>query len=476
MVRIYNTLTRRKDEIRPANADGRIRLYECGLTPYDEPHIGHARTAIVFDVLKRWLEYRGMKVVHVKNVTDIEDRIIERAAKMGISISELVGRFDPLIRELFLSMGLKAPDHEPYATKHIPEIIGLIAKLEKAGLAYAAGGDVYYPVRKFAGYGTLSGRSLDELLPGARIEPGEMKRDPLDFALWKGAKPGEPAWESPWGLGRPGWHIECSAMAMKYLGETLDIHGGGNDLIFPHHENEIAQSEGATGKPFARIWVHVGFVTLNQEKMSKSLGNVLALREVLSRMPSSALRLLMCQTHYRSPFEYSQASEVQARETLESLRRILDLEGDVLESGADQPGRTSGVGEIETAVAAGVEAFDSAMDDDLGTPQALAGLFKAGQGFLKFRQQNRSLLSDPAILDRLKAVRDSLLVKLNVLGILTDYRSEEVTRDIRDLVKAREEARTSINWKRADEVREEIRRQGWILEDTPDGARVRRAS
>ncbi len=475
-MRIYNTLTREKEEVRPAHPDGKIRMYECGLTPYDEPHIGNARTTVVMDTLRRWLEFRGMPVIHVKNVTDVEDKIIDRANKLGITCAELVARFDQIARGLYARLNLLPPTHEPYATHHIPEIIALIERLIAAGLAYASGGDVYYAVRKFPGYGKLSRRILDELLPGARVPPGELKKDPLDFDLWKAAKPGEPQWDSPWGPGRPGWHIECSAMSMKYLGESFDIHGGGNDLMFPHHENEIAQSEGATGKPFARLWVHAGFVTLSQEKMSKSVGNIFALREVVDRMPPGALRLLMGQTHYRAPFEWADDQERQAKETYESLRRQLDLGDEGRERPAGEAKGAAADPELDALEAEATKrlaAFDACMDDDLSTPRALAEVFSLSQGFSQYRRQ-RGPAARGREFWRIKTIRDGILARLAAVGIVMEFEKTTLPPDLEALLREREDARKRKDWKRADEIRAVFHQRGWVIEDMAQGPVVRK--
>ncbi len=450
MVLIHDTLTRRKQEIRPANPDGNLRMYECGITPYDEPHIGNARTRIVFDTFRRWLEFRGHRVIHVVNVTDVEDKIIKRAAEAGVTPEELVAKFDAARKELYSKLNFLPPTHEPYATKHIGEIVALIEALIAAGLAYVVDGDAYYSVRGFKDYGKLSGNSLDLLIPGARVAPGEKPRDPLDFALWKAAKPGEPSWSSPWGRGRPGWHIECSAMSMRYLGNSFDIHGGGSDLIFPHHENEIAQSEGATGKPFARIWVHAGFLTLNREKMSKSIGNVLPLRKVLERMPAAALRLLMCQTHYRAPLEWSDDGERQARSSLDTLMRQL-------EPGAGAPCPDA----LRKESARRLSAFDEAMDDDLATPRALAELFTLSRAC--------------AAAGKPDDVRLGILSRLSALGMELDFGKGELPPDLAPLLAERAAARAARNWGRSDAIRVLFQERGWLIEDTPSGQAVRRA-
>jgi len=467
-VLIYNTLTRQKEEITPSHPDGKIRMYECGMTPYSDPHIGHARTAITFDNLKRWLEFRGMPVIHVRNVTDIEDKIIKRANEQGIPCSDLVARFDAVRKDLFGKLNLIPPAFEPYATAVIPEIIAIVEKLLANGMAYVAEGDVYFRVRKFPGYGKLSRNAIEDLVSGSRVQACGLKEDQLDFDLWKAAKPGEPNWDSPWGKGRPGWHIECSAMSMKYLGETLDIHGGANDLIFPHHENETAQSEGATGKPFVRYWVHSGFVTMNQEKMSKSVGNVIGLREVVDRVPGPALRLLMGQTHYRAPLEYSEAQERMARETWETLKRMLELNpGNAVKWLTPLPDLDG----LEKMAKENIASFDSFMDDDLSVPRALAEIFDLGREFHKFVIGNMQM--DSSSISRLQEIRKSIVDRLAVVGIEMGGTEAGAPTEVLALVKAREEARKVKEWKKADDLRTAISALGWNIEDTPRGTVVR---
>ncbi|MEK7476634.1 MAG: cysteine--tRNA ligase [Candidatus Coatesbacteria bacterium] len=460
---LYDTLTRAKVELKPGHPDGRFRMYQCGMTVSGEPHIGHARAEIVFDTLRRWLGFRGVSVIHVRNVTDIEDKIINKANEMGLSCEVVVAKYDAIRKELFARLNLLSPTFEPYATAHIPEILALAQKLLDAGLAYASGGDVYYRVRKFPGYGKLSKNTLDDVVAGTRALAGgaaagtDRKEDPLDFDLWKGAKPGEPSWDSPWGMGRPGWHIECSAMSAKYLGDTFDLHCGATDLIFPHHENEIAQSEGATGRTFARAWAHCGWVTLNKEKMAKSVGNVVPMRDVLDRLPTPALRLLMGQTHWRSPFEWSDVAERQAKETLESLRRQLEV--------PPTPGTGSGES-LQAEAGKRLAAFDAAMDDDLSTPRALAEVFSLAT---VWGQAKPSV--DPVPLAR---VRADILARLGTLGIEPDAPVEVLPADLSPLLGERAAARKAKDWKRADEIRVVFKARGWTIEDTAQGQVARK--
>jgi len=322
-IRIFNSLNRRKEDFAPLHP-GEVRMYVCGVTVYDLCHIGHARSAIVFDVIRRYLRFRGYRVTFIKNYTDVDDKIIRKANEEGVTATAVSERYIAAYQADMASIGVQPADVEPRATEHIPQMIALIERLLKRGMAYVLDGDVYFEVRRFPSYGKLSGKNLDELESGARVDVDERKRDPLDFALWKASKPGEPSWPSPWGPGRPGWHIECSAMSMQYLGETFDLHGGGEDLIFPHHENEIAQSEGATGTPFVRCWAHNGFVNLGSEKMSKSLGNTLLIRDMVRRHDPEALRLYFLGTHYRHPLEFADERIGEAARALGRLRALVE--------------------------------------------------------------------------------------------------------------------------------------------------------
>ncbi|MBO4794247.1 MAG: cysteine--tRNA ligase, partial [Deltaproteobacteria bacterium] len=337
-LRVYNTMSGCKEDFQPVEP-GKVRLYVCGITAYDYCHIGHARANVVFDVIARYLRWLGNEVIYVRNFTDIDDKIIRRAQELGVDCAELAGRFMQAFSEDMERLKCEKPSFEPRATENIPQIIALVEKLVEKGMAYAAEGDVYFAVERCPAYLKLSKRNMEEMIAGARIAPGEKKRNPMDFALWKAAKPGEPSWESPWGAGRPGWHIECSAMSMRYLGESIDIHGGGKDLVFPHHENEIAQSECATGKPFARYWLHNGFVNINQEKMSKSLGNFFTVREVLEKCDAETLRFFILSSHYRSPIDFSDKNLEDARHGLErvyeTLKALDELEEPVKENKGD---------------------------------------------------------------------------------------------------------------------------------------------
>ena len=469
-MRLYNTLTRQVPEFVPKQA-GRVGMYVCGPTVQDVPHFGHARAAIVPDVLRRYLEWSGYEVFHVRNITDIDDKIIARAEAEGRLAAEIAERYARIWEEQITRLNVLPPHVAPRATGHIIEMIELIDRLIEIGAAYEAGGDVLFSVRSFPEYGKLSGRDVNELRAGARVEPGEEKRDPLDFALWKAAKPGEPSWPSPWGPGRPGWHIECSAMSTKYLGDGFDLHAGGLDLQFPHHENEIAQFEAATGRPFARWWVHNGLLTINAVKMSKSLGNFITLGEALDRYGPSALRMFFLSAHYRSPIDFAEDRLIEARAAYERLRAFVRAAGDLEPAKTTVKGRGAPSGARETPLMA-AEAndaraqFRAAMDDDLGTPQAQAVLFDlvtAGHAHLAAGRKDEATVA-----------RDTLLELAGVLGY-------ELTQDgtglttlsplVEELLVLREEARARRDFAIADRIRARITEAGIVVEDTPDGPR-----
>ena len=460
MLKVYNDLTNRKEEFIPIE-DGKVRMYVCGMTVYDYCHLGHARFMVVFDVIARYLRSSGFDVTYVRNITDIDDKIINRANENGEHFGALTERFIRAMHEDTAALGVLAPDEEPRATGHIGEIITMVERLIVNGHAYAAeNGDVYYAVNSFEGYGKLSGKSIEDLRAGARVDVGEQKRDPLDFALWKAAKPGEPAWDSPWGRGRPGWHIECSAMSTAALGDSFDIHGGGADLTFPHHENEIAQSEGATGKPFVKYWLHNGFVRVNEEKMSKSLGNFFTIREILERYKPEEIRYFILTSHYRSPLNYDDEHLENARGALTRFYTAL-----------------RGLGTAEPAEA-GVfqERFYAAMDDDFNTPEALAVMFDL------VREINRVRGEDEPRAARLAAVLRALGGALGLLGddpeayLRGGVEQAGLTDDrIDQLIERRLEARKNRDWGEADRIRDELKAQGIVLEDGPDGTTWRRS-
>ncbi|HPU02124.1 MAG: cysteine--tRNA ligase [Firmicutes bacterium] len=468
-LRIYNTLTHRKEEFEPLNPPA-VTMYVCGPTVYDYIHIGNARVFIVFDVIRRYLNYRGYRVKMVQNYTDIDDKMIRRAAEEGISVPELAERFIAAYKEDAARLRVRPADVQPRATEHIGPIIGLIRRLEKRGLAYVSGGDVYFDTGAFPGYGQLSHQSPEELVAGARVEPGERKRKPLDFALWKGRKPGEPAWDSPWGEGRPGWHIECSAMAMRYLGESIDIHAGGADLIFPHHENEIAQSSGATGKPFARYWLHAGYLNIDRQKMSKSLGNVLTVRQLLEEFNPLDFRFFILSAHYRSPLNFSRDLLLQARSGRERLQELADNLSRALP--ASRRDTEEGGDQLRQSIAAARERFIEAMDDDFNTAGALAALFELA------REANIYLNGDHPhsrkLLEECLAFYGETNALFDILELREPDELEELDEELRQMIARREEARRRKDWATADRIREELLARGIILEDTPHGVRWKR--
>ena len=460
MLKVYNDLTNQKETFVPLEPN-KVNMYVCGMTVYDLCHLGHARVMVVFDVVYRYLKYRGYDVTYIRNITDIDDKIINRANENGEHFSELTERFIQAMHEDSEALGVLKPDAEPKATDHIDEIIDMIEKLIAKGHAYVASegetGDVYYSVTSFPEYGKLSGKSIEDLQAGARVDPSEQKRDPLDFALWKSAKPGEPFWESPWGNGRPGWHIECSAMSTRQLGDTFDIHGGGADLTFPHHENEIAQSEGATGHPFVKYWMHNGFVRINDEKMSKSLGNFFTVREILDDYRPEEVRYFILTSQYRSPLNYDNEHLDNARAALTRFYTAL----------RDMP-------ESQSADNADYrERFEAAMDDDFNTPVALSVLFDM------VREINTLKASD---IDSAAALAQQMKAMAATLGILQDDPEQFLRGDASDgddavidaLVQQRVEAKQNKDWATADKIRDELKEQGIIVEDGPDGSTWRR--
>lgn len=467
-MKLYNDLTRRKEEFVPL-IPGEVRFYVCGPTVYDFFHIGNARPFIVFDVMRRYLESTGMKVIYVQNFTDIDDKMINRARELNITVSELADRFIEAYYEDADALGIRRATVNPKATEHIPEIIQLVERLVRTGHAYTVDGDVYFEVATFPEYGKLSKQTLEELQSGARIEVDERKKHPLDFALWKARKEGEPYWDSPWGPGRPGWHIECSAMAMKYLGETADIHAGGSDLIFPHHENEIAQAEAATGKPFIRTWVHNGYLLMDNEKMSKSLGNFLTARELRKRFSPLAIRLFMLSAHYRSPINFSDDSLRQATSAVERLRNCWALLQEAIASGET---RGEAAPRLATEIKRNRERFRDEMEDDLNTAGALGALFEAVKAI------NSALRESP--LPGLAELREaeSFLREadeiLGVLGIGKEGESGLTDAEIENRIRERAELKRRKDFQGADAIRSELLEQGVILEDTPQGTRWKR--
>jgi cysteinyl-tRNA synthetase len=464
-MQIYNSMTRKKEEFVPVTP-GKVRIYACGPTVYNYFHIGNARPFILFDVLRRYFESRGYEVTFVQNFTDIDDKMIKRANEEGITVRQLADRF---IAEYFVdatALGIRPATVHPLATEHMPQIIALIQKLIANGLAYNVDGDVYYRVHAFPHYGCLCGQNLEDLESGARVSADERKEDPLDFALWKAQKPGEPAWDSPWGMGRPGWHIECSAMSMTYLGETLDIHTGGKDLLFPHHENEIAQSEGATGKPYVRYWMHNGFINIDNEKMSKSLGNFFTVRDIAAEYDLEAVRMFMLAAHYRSPLNFSRELIQQAQSSLARLYGARDQLAFLLDGVADRP-----LNEAEKAFATEAEnavaKFNAAMDDDLNTADAIGAMFELAREVFKLPQ--RGVSREAVLLGQQK-----LAQMADVLGLLMKQ-AGGLPADIQAMVDERAEARKAKDWQKSDALRSLIVAAGYLLDDTAAGQKVRKA-
>jgi len=471
-IRITDSATGKKRDFVPV-VEGKVGMYVCGMTVQDRPHVGHMRAAIVGDAIRRFLIYRGYEVTFLTNFTDIDDKIIARAQEEGVDYSVVAERNIQAYFDVADKLNIMRATIYPKATEHIPEIVAMIERLVDRGLAYAKGGDVYYRVTGFVGYGKLSGRRIDELQAGARIEVGEEKEDPLDFTLWKAAKPGEPAWESPWGNGRPGWHIECSAMSTRYLGENFDIHGGGMDLIFPHHENEIAQSEGATGKPFANFWVHNGMVNLTGEKMSKSTHHFSLAEDVLAAFPPPVVRFYLLSTHYRSPIEFSEERLREAEHAYGRMAKAL-REAERLRGGLGSA-PDLGAGALKDAVDRLTAMFADAMDDDFNTAKAMGHLFEMA------REVNKSVESvargDGAAGEAVAAA-DRLRELSSIVGLVwADTDAEAgVPADVQALFDEREAARAAKDWARADELRDEIASHDFAVEDRPDGSRLVRAS
>jgi cysteinyl-tRNA synthetase len=477
-LRVYNTMTGGKEEFIPQEP-GKVRMYVCGVTVYDHCHIGHARANVVFDVIYRYLKYAGYDVTYVRNYTDIDDKIINRANREGVTYNVISERFIAEFDKDMAALRLQLPTHQPRATEHIDGIIAIVQRLIDKGIAYEADGDVYFAVEKFPGYLRLSKRNLEEMQAGARIEVDERKNNPMDFALWKSSKPGEPWWESPWGQGRPGWHIECSAMSMEFLGETFDIHGGGKDLVFPHHENEIAQSEAANGKPFVKYWLHNGFVNINSEKMSKSLGNFFTIKEVLERYDYEVLRFFLISAHYRSPLDFCDQNLTEADTAMERIYGALASVDDYLAAAPEGGG--DGDPELAEKVSGFMDRFREAMDDDFNTAQALGHLFDL------VRSVNRvaadASARNGANTELFRRVKSIFGVVAGVYGIFDSepraflgrlqsrkVLSAEITpEEIEALITERTEVRRAKNFARSDEIRDYLLEKGVQLLDSAQG-------
>ncbi len=483
-LRVYNTLNQKKEEFQPI-AQGKVGIYVCGPTVYDSAHLGHARAAVVFDVIVRYLRHRGLEVTYVRNITDVDDKIIKRAQEEGTCPRDISQKYAQEYEEDMAALGVRPPDVAPRVTDHIPEIQMLIQKILDRDRAYVVEGDVYFRIEAFPEYGKLSKREKEMMIAGARVDVDPRKRSPMDFALWKAVKPGEPSWPSPWGDGRPGWHIECSAMSMKYLGETFDIHGGGKDLIFPHHENEIAQSEGATGKPFARYWLHNGFININAEKMSKSLGNFLTIREMIKRYHPEVIRHFLLSAHYRSPLDFTEEALAESGKALERFytamreaKNTLKVQNPQSLRAVSPTGPEAAIRNPQSSVL--MDQFLSAMDDDFNSALAIGYVYEA------IREMNKLLIishKESAVIDQLSAVIDQINEISGVLGIFgldpdqyleqrkmtkvaaRDINTEEIERLIAERVKARKDR----DFAAADRLRNELKAKGIVLEDTPQG-------
>lgn len=471
-LKLFNTMTRQKEEFKPRE-NGKVAMYTCGPTVYNFFHVGNGRMLVVFDMVRRYLMHKGYDVTFIQNFTDIDDKIIQRGKEEGVDPLLLAQKY---IQEYFQdakALNLMPATIHPKATEHIPEMIEIIKGLVDSGLAYEVDGDVYFAVENFPSYGKLSGRTLDDLQAGARVEVDERKKNPMDFALWKKAKPGEPFWESPWGLGRPGWHIECSAMSLKYLGAGFDIHGGGGDLVFPHHENEIAQSEGyLKGKTFARYWMHNAFLTVNQQKMSKSLGNFFTVREILEHFPGEVVRFYLLGTHYRSPLDFDDENLAMAQKGLERLQTSIRLANEALGRLSSESSETEHDEKLSTAAEEAKKSFEAAMDDDFNSALAYASLFELSKVI------NAHLQDYPYASAGLIKARDALLELAAVLGFDlanpargTGLGDEKLEQIMEVILEVRTKARQKKDWEISDLIRDKLKELGIVIEDTPQGAR-----
>jgi len=466
-LKIYNTLTRKKEEFVPLKK-GEVGMYVCGPTVYNYIHIGNARPFIIFEVVRRFLKFKGYRIKYIQNLTDIDDKMINKAKELKIAVSELAEKF---IQEYFIdadSLNIEKADVHPRATEHIREIIDLVKGLLEKKYAYEIDGDVFFDVSKFKDYGKLSGQNIEEVKSGARVEVNERKKNAIDFVLWKRAKEGEPSWESPWGNGRPGWHIECSAMSMKYLGKTFDIHAGGSDLIFPHHENEIAQSEAYTNQQFVKYWMHNGYLNLNNQKMSKSLGNIMRVRDISQKYKGEIIRYFILSAHYRNPLNFSEEQLQQAQSSLQRLENAIFNVKHLLKQGKFRESKDKDDELIFKKRKESEQGFMDAMDDDFNTPIALSHLF----GFVR---EVNIYLNSPG--SKNKEILEGILkfyqeLAGEVLGIFKDFDQEEsFQQEIKKLIEKREQARREKNWIESDQIRDKLQEKGILLEDTSDGVR-----
>lgn len=486
---IYNSLTKKKEEFKPVE-ENKVKMYVCGMTVYSDAHIGHARTYLAFDVIRRYFEYKGYKVTYVQNITDVDDKIIDAANREGIDALEYSRRYTKRCLEDLDRLGIRRADIYPKASENIEDMIKMIQLLIEKGYAYVADGDVYFSVEKFKDYGKLSGQKIEELIAGARVQPGENKRSGLDFALWKKAKPNEPSWPSPWGYGRPGWHIECSTMSSKYLGLPFDIHGGGMDLRFPHHENEIAQSEAATGKKFANYWMHVGLLTVNGEKMSKSLGNIINIRDIIKKWDAEVIRFFFAKSHYRSPPDFNESALKDTKESLDRIRRLKDNLEKIAKDVKpifDKERLSDKEKEYLEIIEDFKRRFESAMDDDFNTPLAVSTVFDFVSSSNKFLNENEepdrglcryaldTLLSLCNILTLFQEEKekydDKLLKDLQKIAskFVKDVKGRSIEELVEELIKVREEARAKKEWNISDKIRKDLEDIGFEIQDTAKG-------
>jgi len=479
VLKIFNTLTGKKEEFHPVE-EGKVKMYVCGMTVYSDAHLGHARTYLAFDIVRRYLEYKGYKVIYVQNITDVDDKIIKYANEKGMDPLEYSRYYTERCLSDMDAFGIRRADIYPKASEHVDDMIEMIKKIIENGYAYVSDGDVYFSVEKFKDYGKLSKQRIEEMKAGARVEPGEKKRNPLDFALWKSAKPGEPKWQSPWGEGRPGWHIECSVMSTKYLGVPFDIHGGGQDLIFPHHENEIAQTEAAYGKGFANYWMHVGLLKIKGEKMSKSLGNIISIRDAIKIYDPEVIRFFFASMHYRSPPNFTEEAIESAKRSLEKIYRVYNLLRYYERKGKGEEDK-----EVEEFVKELKTKFEEAMDDDFNTPLALKSIFE-------FIDKINNKLKDKDLGPKsCRIARETLSELCNILTLLQDVEEEEIDVEkirkllekydidrniesgeegIEILLEKRQEARKKRNWELADSIRDDLNKLGIEIEDTRRGS------
>ncbi|HJA74263.1 MAG TPA: cysteine--tRNA ligase [Candidatus Limosilactobacillus gallistercoris] len=469
MLTIYNTLTRKKEEFKPLHP-GVVNMYVCGPTVYNYIHIGNARSAIAFDTVRRYLEFKGYKVNYVSNFTDVDDKMIKAAHEQGITVPQLAEKYINAFMEDTTAINIEPATLHPRATENIPDIIKFVSGLIDKGYAYEKDGDVYYRARKFKHYGQLSGQSIDDLEVGASehvsTDEVDKKEDPMDFALWKAAKPGEISWDSPWGKGRPGWHIECSVMSTKYLGKTIDIHAGGQDLEFPHHENEIAQSEAENGQQFVRYWMHNGFVTIGKdnEKMSKSLHNFITVHDIIKQVDPQVLRFFMATTQYRRPIQYSEDNLVDAKNNLDHIQTAYDNL-----TYREQDAQAGGDAEVDAKLAAFKQRFTDAMDDDINVQNGIAVVYEL------VKYANVYAQKDQVNADALAALKSTLATLMSIFGVKLTASDNQIDDDqIKQLIEERNEARKNKNFARSDQIRDDLKKQGIILEDTPQGTRYKK--